>query len=203
MNGIYPSVTPSEIVPTYPQSNTKNKDDTKSSRSEVVTTLGTPTNGIPFTTIEKIGSLTFFESVYNHKHPIVAGFNWTNSAGEEQGIVGGTQGTLLSSGVCNPPATMPVSPCGQITEIMGSIGYMINNLVFGGIFDVPGAPLYYYFGVKQVPPRDLTPDPSVNDNGHCVLKKIGGSVFSYDNLKGPLKYLEFTWDCFGRTLTTI
>ena len=67
MNGIYPSVTPSEIVPTYPQSNTKNKD-TKSSRTthEVVTTLGTPKYGIQFTTIEKIGSLTFFESVYNH-----------------------------------------------------------------------------------------------------------------------------------------
>ena len=63
MNGIYPSVTPSEIVPTYPD-----KDDTKSSRTthEVVTSLGTPTYGIPFTTIEKIGSLTFFESVYNH-----------------------------------------------------------------------------------------------------------------------------------------
>ena len=68
MNGIYPSVTPSEIVPTYPQSYTKNKkNDTKSSRAtEVVTTLGNPSFGIPFTTLEEIGSLTFFESVYAH-----------------------------------------------------------------------------------------------------------------------------------------
>ena len=68
MNGIYPSVTPSEIVPTYPQSYTRNKNDTKSSRGvhEVVTTFGNPSFGIPFTTLEKIGSLTFFESVYAH-----------------------------------------------------------------------------------------------------------------------------------------
>ena len=131
------------------------------------------------------------------EHPIVAGFNWTNNAGVERGTVGGTQGDH-QQGTCNPPTTVPASPCGKITEIMGSIGYMVDNLVFGGIFDVPGAPLYYHIGTNQAPPRDLTPDPSVNDNGHCVLRKIGGRT--HDNLKGPLKYLEFTWECYGNYL---
>ena len=88
MNGIYPSVTPSEIVLHYPQSYGKNMkndvrqnktrnvlfanrtsgilSDRKSSRAnhEVVTTLGVQEYGIPFATFENIGSLTFSESIY-------------------------------------------------------------------------------------------------------------------------------------------